>query len=100
MAVTPASLAINRPEFAQVVAARAALVTNFIAKAERDLCEEVLGDAFDDAVELHTCDQLARSPFARELRLVPDESITVYYEELERMLRKYGGAWRLYPTGE
>lgn len=97
MAVTPASLATNRPEFSSVVAARPTLVANFIAKAERVTDAEVWGDSYDDGVELLVCDMLARSPFARELRLVADDNTTVYRDEWTGLARKFGGAFRLYP---
>ena len=94
MAVTAASLKVNRPEFAN---ADNTVVTNFIAKAERRHCSDVWGDAYDDGVELLTCDMLARSPFARDLRLVKESGRTVYFDEWTAMARQFGGAYRLYP---
>ena len=97
MAVTPASLAVHRPEFAAAVAAHLTLVTSMIEKAERATDADVWGDSFDDGVELLVCDMLARSPYCRDLRLVRDGTRTVYRDELETQIKKFGGAWRLYP---
>ena len=94
MAVTAASLRLARPEF---LSASDDVINPMIAAAYLAHDAEVWGSLLDLGVELYVCDQLARSPYARDLRLQKDEERTVYQHELARLRRQVGGAWRVLP---
>ena len=94
MAVTAASLKAAHPEFG---AAPDAVVTATIARSVACHDSEVWGTLLDMGVDLHTCDLLARSPYAREMRLVKAEQTTVYRMEWERLKQQVARAWRVIP---
>lgn len=53
-----------------------------------DLCdEEVYLDRHTQAILYHAADQLARSPFARDLKLVGKEGDTAYSKRADRLMR-------------
>jgi hypothetical protein len=92
MAVTVASLRAAHREFADTDHPTDAEVQAAIDKAERFYSEACLGTLYDDAVELKACQALARSPFARDLRLVKDKGATIFDEELRMIVEPTGRA--------
>jgi len=92
VAVTAASLKAKHSEF-DVVAD--ATVTLFITHSESLHDETVWGDLYDYGVEYKACDLLARSPYARNLRLVPEGDVTIYQREWERMQTQVASAYRM-----
>lgn len=94
MAVTAASIRAAHPEFEPVADA---VVLPVIAAAYLAHDATVWGDLLDVGVDLYVCDQLARSPFARHLRLAKQEERSVYQYEWERLRRQVGAAYRVLP---
>lgn len=68
-----------------------------IDAAERDLDQAVLGDQYDDAIQLWVAQSLARSSYARDLRLKKDEHATIFDEPLRAILEPLGRSWRTLP---
>lgn len=94
MAVTRASLLIEHPEWAN---ASSALVDAKLATAQNLLDSDVLGDLYDYAVVLKTCQLLAISPFARDMKLSASNGTTIYDHALEEILIPAGTAHRVLP---
>lgn len=87
MAVDRTSFLLHRPEWSD---APSDVVDYHIAAAKRALSSTVLGDVYDDAVELAACRGLARSPYGASMRLANDSDVTVYDRELEALTEPYG----------
>ena len=96
MAVTAADIRTKHPEF-DITRNTDAVIDAFIARAVAVHCAEVWGDLLDIGIEWKTCDMMARSPYARELRLERDEERTIYQEEWERLKNQVAHAWRVLP---
>jgi len=92
VAVTALSVKMKHPEFDNVADATVVL---YITQAENCHDSTVWGDLYDDGVEYKTCDLLARSPYARNLRLVNEGDTTIYQYEWERMRNQVGAAYRM-----
>lgn len=91
--VTPASLIARHPEFQDVDLALIALV---IAEAVAELDDEVIpAGLIDRAVDLHSCDALARSPHGLPLGLVALDGSTLYSRQFDQMVQVHGTAYRL-----
>ena len=97
MAVTVASLRADHPEFADTDHPSNAEVQAAIDRADRLYSDAELGDLYDDAVDLKACQSLARSPFARDLRLQKNSRATVYDDDLRQILEPVGRAERVIP---
>ena len=93
MAVTAASLKADHEEFDSLADA---VVTRYIAQAERRHDATVWGTLLDDGVMLYACDQMARSPYCSKLRLVSDGR-TLYQDTWESLRRQVGAAYRVLP---
>lgn len=94
MTVTAASLRAAHPEFAS---ATDAVVNPVIAAAYLCHDADVWGSLLDVGVDLYACDQLARSPYSRDLRLQRSEERTVYQHEWERLRGQVAHAYRVIP---
>jgi hypothetical protein len=99
MAVTRASLLIEHPEWAN---APTDLVDAKLATAQNLLDSDVLGDLYDYAVVLKTCQLLASSPYARDMKLSLESrdgkiTHTLYDGALREILEPAGAAHRVEP---
>lgn len=94
MTVTRTSLLTEHPEWAN---APTDLVDAKLAAAKALLDTDVLGDLYDYAVVLKTCQLLALSPFSRDMRLSKDDGTTIYDRELHDILIPAGSAHRVEP---
>jgi len=94
MAVTVADLRREFPEFTPAPDAvlEAAIAAGYVAHDA-----QVWGSHLDLGVMLYACDRLARSPYARDLRLQMQDGRSVYQTELERLRGQVGAAWRVLP---
>lgn len=94
MAVTRTSLLVEHPEWAN---APTALVDAKLATAKALLDSDVLDTLYDPAVVLKTCQLLAVSPFARDMKLSSDDGTTIYDRALNEILIPAGAAHRVEP---
>jgi len=95
VAVTRASLRTNNPEFED---APDDVIDAKIANATARVSTTVVGDTvIDNAVEQLACHLLALSPFARDMRLVREDSTTIYMDEYHRIIESQGRAYRVLP---
>ena len=97
MAVTVADIRANHRDFANTDHPTDAEVQAAIDRAEAQLDESTLGDQYDDAVEMMTCQDLATSGYARDLRLRKDSERTLFDQRLERILMTRGRSQRPIP---
>ena len=97
MAVTVASVRATHREFAVTDHPTDAEIQSAIDRAERLYCEDELGDLYDDAIDLKTCQLLARAPYGRDLRLNKDTMETIYDEDLRAIVEPVGRAERVSP---
>lgn len=74
----------RHPEFRNA----GALIGPTIADAKKRLNSVVLGDVYESAIALLTCDLLARTPYGQTLRLVDDKGETTYSLALARLKRE------------
>lgn len=73
-----------------------ALLLLVIAEAEDELDSAVIpASVIDYAVDHLACDKLARSPHGLPLMLVRPDGRTIYQDELDRLVRVHGRAYRL-----
>jgi hypothetical protein len=91
MAVTPASLKTNNPEFADIPDA---IVQAKIDASELQHNAEAWGDQLDTGIELYACHLLATSPHGGMARLISDDGHSIYQENWLRMSRGVGRAFR------
>lgn len=94
MAVTRSSLLVEHPEWAN---APTDIVDAKLATAQNLLSSDVLGDLYDYAVVLKTCQLLAVSPFARDMELSMSDGTTIYDRALSDILIPAGSAYRVSP---
>jgi len=94
MAVTRTSLLAEHPEWAN---APTDLVDAKLATAQNLLDSDVLGDLYDYAVVLKTCQLLAISPYARDMQLSASDGTTIYDRALHDILVPAGAAHRMAP---
>lgn len=92
MAVTIASIRAAHREFSDTDHPTDGEVQSAIDRAERALSEDSLGTVYDDAVDLMACQILARSPYARDLRLTKDSMATIFDDQLRQLLEPIGRA--------
>lgn len=94
MAVTRTSFLAEQPEWAN---APTDLVDAKLATAQNLLDSDVLGDLYDYAVVLKTCQLLAVSPFARDMERSSNDGTTIYDRALNDILIPAGTAHRVAP---
>ena len=90
MAVTVDSFVASHPEFADVAAQHRDMVATAIADAAAETDATVCGAETDRVVRLRAADELARSPFGAQVKLVDDEGRTPYEKSLERLVQRIG----------
>lgn len=83
MTVTASTLKEAFPEFDGATDAH---VTATIALATARCHSATWGDLRDQGIMYMSCDLLARSPFARDMRLVAKDGTTVYQETFDQLL--------------
>ena len=96
MAVTPADITTNHPEFVNLHAAHPTLIQTCIDKAEEANDATVLGDLTDTAVEWYTCYLLSVSPYAQDKRI---KGAIGYYGEWESIAKATARSYR-FITGQ
>lgn len=93
MAVTPASLIANHPEF---TGAPTAMVSGAISKATNSVEESMFKETYDEAVELLACHKLALSPYGQQARMVSaDGATTTYSVQFDQLARVASTGFRV-----
>lgn len=90
MPVTVDSFVARHPEFREIAAAHPTMVSTAIADAVAETDATVCGAETDRVVRLRAADELARSPFGVQAKLVDDEGRTPYQLSLERLVQRIG----------
>ena len=99
--VTPAQIALEFPEFDEIVAGDVVKVQAKIDDAARRLSEEQWGTLFNDGVKYLACHLIALSPFGEqsklELKSGPEAGTmtTTYFLEYKRMMRSIAAGCRV-----
>lgn len=94
MAVAVVDIRSQHQEFADTSATPDAVIQGAIDDAEGFLDPTVFGDQYDLAVRWYTCHLLAASPFSEDMRLQKDRGVSIYWENLERLMRAYSVPYR------
>lgn len=92
MAVTPALMLTNHPEFE---GASNALLQDAIDKATRRVNPDMFKDTTDDAIEFLACHIVALSPYGQAARLVAADRSTTYLTQYEELAREAATGYRV-----
>jgi len=92
VALTRTTFLVRHPEFSKTDGAQ---IDVALADAVNAVDETVLGDEYDRACALHAAHSLALSPGAQRARLNAWSSETPYSAQLDALLKKCGGAYRV-----
>lgn len=96
MAVTIATIRAHL-EFSAITDLSDAVITDAITKATSRYDATVLDTRTDEVIELDVCDQIARSPAGRSLRLVTDAETTIYELRRDKIRESMARAERVEP---
>lgn len=94
MALTVEQFVAIHPEFADIVANHPVMVSTALADAAAATDATVCGTETDRVVRLKAADELARSPFGQQARLVDDEGRTPYEKSLSSLTERLGLSYR------
>lgn len=94
MALTVEQFVAIHPEFTAIAADHPVMVSTALAAAAAATDATVCGAETNRVVRLKAADELARSPFGQQARLVDDEGRTPYEKTLASLTGRLGLSYR------